>query len=144
MYTTKDLYIIYNQKARLGKFPNQTRHASLLKSLDSFEILGLMTDLQGCFQCCVPVARLFLGFLNAPASVACVKDVVGVTSCKHTALNCLQCLSSMVVDSELDCLELCGSDYGNEADCERPKFTSDGNSSMAEQILLCWIGIYLS
>lgn len=49
MYMAKYLYTIYNQKARLGKFPNQTRYASLLKELRPIEILGLMTDVRGCF-----------------------------------------------------------------------------------------------
>lgn len=73
-------------------------------------------------------ALSFLGYLDA-RSVVWVKEVVGVTSCKLATLDSLLAFFG-IHDSAFDSWELW------QLDCERLKFMSDGNSSIAEQILL--------
>ncbi len=100
-------------------YPILTSH----KSLHNLKLPGL-------------AALSFLHFLDT-RSVFLVKEVVGVTSCELATLTWL--LASFGIhNSAIDSWELW------RLDCERLKFMSDGNSSIAEHILLYWIGIQIS
>lgn len=75
----------------------------------------------------------FLSYLDIHL-VVWVKEVVGVTSCKLATLDLLLAFFG-IHDSVFNSWELW------QLDCEKLKFISDGNLSIAEQILLYWIGI---